>query len=266
MAWIMAETPPNRRGALMGRAVGAAIVGSLFGPAIGALATAIGRPAAFSIVVAAALVLLAAMARLPAHRAPSSQGAGHLLQALRNPRIAIGVWLVALPATASGAINVLAPLRLHHFGAGAFAIGATFVIAAAVESVVAPVAGHLSDRRGRQLPLRAGLLLTAGLLLCFDLPGAALGLALLVIATVSALGVFWAPAMAMLSEAAERHGLDQGLAAALMNIAWATGQIAGSGAGGAIAKAAGDILPMAIAAFLCLGTLAAISRRAVAQP
>jgi hypothetical protein len=45
-----------------------------------------------------------------------------------------------------------------------------------------------------------------------------------------------------------------------MNLAWAAGQIAGSGAGGALAKAAGDALPMAIAAGLCLFTLAAISR------
>ena len=263
MAWIMADTAPGRRGAVMGRAIGAAIVGSLFGPVIGALASAIGRPAAFSVVVAGALALLAETLRMPAHRAPSSQGVAHLLAALRSPRVAIGVWLVALPATASGAINVLAPLRLHHFGAGAAAIGATFVIAAAVEAVVAPATGHLSDRRGRLLPLRLGLVVTAALLLCFDLPGAALSLAVLVVAIVSALGLFWAPAMAMLSDAAEGHGLDQGLAAALMNIAWAAGQIAGSGAGGAIAKVAGDMLPMAIAAVLCLATLVAISRRSV---
>jgi predicted MFS family arabinose efflux permease len=266
MAWIMVETAPGRRGAVMGRTIGAAIVGSLFGPVIGALATAIGRPAAFSVVVVGALALLAQTLRLPAQRAPSSQGVAHLLSALRSPRVAVGVWLVTLPATASGAINVLAPLRLHRFGAGAAAIGATFVIAAAIEAVVVPATGHLSDRRGRLVPLRIGLVATAALLLCFDLPGDALALAVLVVAIVSALGVFWAPAMAMLSEAAEGHGLDQGLAAALMNIAWAAGQIAGSGVGGAIAKVAGDILPMAIAAVLCLATLAAISRRCVAHP
>jgi len=56
---------------------------------------------------------------------------------------------------------------------------------------------------------------------------------------------FWAPAMAMLSDAAEARSLDQGLAAALINLAWAGGQIAGSGAGGALAKAAGDGVPIA---------------------
>ena len=36
--------------------------------------------------------------------------------------------------------------------------------------------------------------------------------------------MLWAPAMAMLSDGAERVGLEQGFAFALMNLAWATGQ------------------------------------------
>ncbi len=103
----------------------------------------------------------------------------------------------------------------------------------------------------------------AGLLLCFSVPRAALVLAVLVVATISALGAFWAPATAMLSDAAERYQLDYGLSAALMNFAWAAGQILGSGAGGAVAKAAGDAVPMAVAAGLCLATLGLISRRPV---
>ena len=51
---------------------------------------------------------------------------------------------------------------------------------------------------------------------------------------------FWAPAMAMLSDAAEDGGLEQGFAAALINMAWAVGEIIGARGGGAIAKAAGD--------------------------
>jgi MFS family permease len=261
IAWIVTQTPPGRRGALIGRVLGAAIGGSVFGPVIGAFATTIGRLAAFSMVVVAALLLLAETARLPTHRVDSDQGASHLIAALRVRGVAIGVWLVMLPAIASGVLNVLAPLRLHRFGAGAAAIGATFLVAAGVEAIVAPAIGRLSDRRGRLVPLRIGLAVTAGLLVCFDVPSAALALAALIVAIVAALGVFWAPAMAMLSEAAEGHGLDQGLAAALMNLAWAAGQIVGSGAGGALAKAAGDVLPTTIAAALCVATLAAISRR-----
>ncbi|MDQ6811838.1 MAG: MFS transporter, partial [Actinomycetota bacterium] len=259
LAWIVAETASERRGALIGRALGAAIGGALFGPVIGTLATAIGRQAAFSSVVAIAVLLIAATRRLPTSHVQSHQGMGNLLTALRERSVTRGMWLVALPALVSGAVSVLGPLRLHRFGASAAAIGATFLIAAGIEAAITPAIGRLSDRRGRFVPLRLGLAITAGLLFCFSLPRTALILAVVVVATAAALGAFWAPAMAMLSDAAERHGLDEGLAAALMNLAWAAGQIAGSGAGGAIAKAAGDALAMAIAAGLCLATLAAIS-------
>ncbi|MDE3130814.1 MAG: MFS transporter, partial [Acidobacteriota bacterium] len=43
LAWVVAATAPERRGAVMGSALGTAIAGSLFGPAIGALASVAGR-------------------------------------------------------------------------------------------------------------------------------------------------------------------------------------------------------------------------------
>src|SRR5207302_8554801 len=92
------------------------------------------------------------------------------------------------------------------------------------------------------------------------LPERAALLAVLIVGIAAALGAFWAPAMAMLSDAADAWGLDQALAAALMNLAWAGGQIIGSGAGGAIAKAAGDAVPTLAAAGLCATTLALTAR------
>jgi MFS family permease len=260
LAWIVAETSSERRGALIGRALGAAIGGALFGPVIGTLANAVGRAAAFSLVVVIALLLIAETRRLPSGHVRSEQGFGNLLPALAGRGVALAMWLVALPAIAAGALDVLAPLRLHRFGAGTAAVGATFLLAAVAEAAVSPAAGRLSDRRGRMLPMRLGLVAVGVLLLCFGLPGRALPLAVLVVAIGGALGGFWAPAMALLSDAAERHGLDHGLAAALMNLAWASGQILGSGAGGAIANVAGDAVPMTIAAGLCGCTLLAIAR------
>jgi MFS family permease len=260
LAWIVAETPPDRRGAMIGRALGAAIGGALFGPVIGTLATATGRPASFGGLAVVAVLLIALTRGLPSHHASSEQGVRNMVAALRRPRIAAGMWLVALPSLASGMINVLGPLRLHRFGAAAAAIGATFLAAAAVEAVITPMVGGLSDRRGRLAPLRYGLAAAAVALLCFTLPKTAVLLAAVIVLTAAALGVFWAPAMAMLSDAAEAYGLDQGLAAALINLAWAGGQIVGSGAGGAIAKSAGDALPMVAGAGLCAATLAALAR------
>jgi predicted MFS family arabinose efflux permease len=168
-----------------------------------------------------------------------------------------------LPAIASGVLTVLGPLRLHRFGAGAAAIGATFLVAAGLEAVISPAIGKLSDRRGRLLPLRVGLAVETALLLCFTLPHGVVLLAAAVIVTAAALGTFWAPAMAMLSDVADSVGLDQGLAAALMNLAWAAGQTAGAVGGGALAKAVGDGLPMTITAAVCAATLLALPWRSL---
>jgi predicted MFS family arabinose efflux permease len=61
--------------------------------------------------------------------------------------------------------------------------------------------------------------------------------------------------MAMLSDASEEAGLDQALAAALMNLTWALGQILGAGGGGAVAKATSDAVPMGCVAAICVLTL-----------
>jgi DHA1 family tetracycline resistance protein-like MFS transporter len=173
---------------------------------------------------------------------------------------------MALPATASGLISVLGPLRLHRLGATAVAIGLVFLVAAAVETAIAPAIGSLSDRRGRLVPLRGGLLAASAALACFTLPGSAGLLGVLIVATAASLGAFWAPAMALLADAAETVGLDQGLAAAIMNLAWAGGQVVGSGGGGAIAKIATDGLPTAITAAMCVLTLVALLPARASRP
>ncbi len=265
LAWIVAETPVERRGTMIGRALAAAIGGSLFGPVVGVIASALGRPAVFGAVGVMAAILIMLTRGLASDHAPSDQGMASLIRALRSPAVVTGMWLVALPAIASGTINVLAPLRLHRLGAATVGVGATFLIAAAVQTAMAPAVGGLSDRRGRLLPLRGGLLAATAFLLCFTLPGSPLLLAIVIVATVSALGAFWAPAMALLSDAAESHGLDQGLAAALMNLAWAGGQIVGAGGGGAVAKHVGDGVPMAATAALCALTLLTTARGAAGR-
>ncbi len=262
LAWIVAAAPTDRRGALIGAALGAAIGGALFGPVIGTLAAAVGRAAAFSSVVAVSVALIAIARRMPAPTMRSDQGMVHLREALRGRDTITGMWLVGLPAIASGLINVLGPLRLHRFGATALAVGAVFLVSAAIEAVVSPAIGHFSDRRGRLAPLRFGLASTAILLACFTLPRTVALLAVVLVMLSTALGTFWAPSMAMLSDAADAHLLNQGLAAALMNLAWAGGQILGSGVGGATAKAAGDNLPTLITAALCVVTLVTIGVRA----
>jgi hypothetical protein len=172
------------------------------------------------------------------------------------------MWLVALPALASGMINVLGPLRLHRFGAGAAAIGVTFLVAAAIEAGISPAVGGVSDRRGRLAPLRFGLAVSTAVLLCFALPTTAGPLGPVIVAIVAALGVFWAPAIRRGRDPRSRSGVRRGADESRLG----RGQVVGSVFGGAVAKAAGDWLPMTIAAALCTATLAVISRALAPTP
>lgn len=256
LAWLVEAAPADRRGELIGTALGAAIGGALIGPVVGALAEATQREVVFSSVVVLAGGLAVAAIRTPGTGRPPAQPLSVLTAAVRTAPVAVSMWLVALPAFAFGMVAVLGALRLDDLGAGGAAVGAVFLIAAAVEAVVSPIVGRVSDRRGRLVPIRAGLLGGSAVLAVLTLPGSALVLGALIVLTSAALGAFWAPAMAMLSDAADHAHLQQGLAFALVNLAWALGQVAGSGFGGAAADVAGDAVPLLLAATLCLGTFA----------
>jgi predicted MFS family arabinose efflux permease len=65
--------------------------------------------------------------------------------------------------------------------------------------------------------------------------------------------------MALLSDAAEAVGLEQALAFAISNLAWALGHVFGAGVGGAVADATSDVVPYAALAVLAAGTLVALT-------
>ena len=175
--------------------------------------------------------------RRPAAAPAPSPGVPALLRALRRRDVLIGFWLFTLPALFGGVIEVLAPLRLDDLGAVGVVIGAIFLVTAAGEAVVSPLAGRLSDRRGRLLPIRVGLAGAVVMAVVLPLPGTTLLLGAVIFVAFATLGAFWAPAMALLSDAAERAGLDLALAFCLSNLAWALGHLVGGGRGGAIADA-----------------------------
>jgi MFS family permease len=178
-----------------------------------------------------------------------------------------GIWFVLLPALLFGTMSVLGPLRLHALGFGAVAIGATWLLSAALEAVVNPLLGRLSDRHGRLLPLR-GAVLASGVLTCvLPWPRSDVLLAALIVLAALSFGSFWTPALSLLADEAEHQGLEYGYAFALINLAWAPGQALGSSVGGALADATTDAVPYLALAALCLGTLAVLVRRAgVARP
>ncbi len=259
LAWLVAGTPRERRGEMLGTAIGAAIFGALLGPAVGAFAEGVGTRPAFVAVGGVALALAVwALKTPPVAAEPQSPRA--LLPALRQPLLLGALWLMVLPALLFGVVAVLVPLELGDAGWSAVAIAALFIGAAAVESVISPLLGRVSDRRGRLLPLRFALVAAIAVTLGLALAGSPFLIAPLVVAASIAFGSFWAPAMALLSDAAERIGLAQALGFGLMNAAWGGGNALGPALGGGLADAAGDALPFALMSGLCALTLLALTR------
>ena len=260
LAWLVAAAAPGRRGQLIGTAFAAAIVGALFGPLLGLVASYTGTAWAFGAVALVAVVLAGAAALTPAASPRAPQPIRALFQALTVRRIQIGLWLCLVPSLLFGNLSVLAPLRLSHLGWGAAAVGITYLVSAGVEAAWAPVLGRASDRYGRFLPLRAALLVSAIVAALLPWPDRPWLLAALVVAAGFAFGSFWTPAMSMITDEAELHGLDYGYAFALVNIAWAPGQAGGSAIGGAIASATSDAVPYLALAAVCAATLLALAR------
>ena len=268
MAWLVSASPPERRGELIGAALSAAIVGVLLGPVLGGAATVISQEVVFSGVAVLAAGLGAWALSMPGVPPEESPGLPALLRALGRPSVLAGFWLFTLPALVAGVIEVLAPLRLDDLGASGVAIGAIFLVTAAVEAVISPIAGRASDTRGRLAPIRAGLVGAAIMVALLPLPGSAVLLGLTLMLTFAALGGFWAPAMALLSDAAEEVGLDQALAFSISNLSWAIGHVVGAGRGGALAEATSDAVPYCLMAVTCAATLTGVivlGRRAPAR-
>ena len=258
LAWLMTVAPKGRRGQYIGTALGTAIAGAIGGPVLGALAQLTSTEVVFSGVAVIVLVLAALVAATSI--GGQAEPPGRLADAIAERRVVAGAWLTTLPALFFGTFGVLTPLRLDDFGVGAAGVALVFLLAAAAEAVVSPLVGRLSDRRGRLLPVKIGLvgMLVASFLL--PLPDVAWLLGALVLAAAAIAGTMWAPAMALLSDGAERSGLPQGMAFGLINLAWGSGQVGGSAGGAALADATTDTVPYLVLAVLAAATLAALLR------
>jgi MFS family permease len=269
MAWLVSAAPADRRGELIGSALGAAIVGVLFGPVLGGAATVIGDAVVFSGVSLVAIGLACWAWTIPGMPPEPSPGLPAVARALARRDLLAGFWLFSLPALFGGTLEVLVPLRLDHLGASGAAVGAIFLVAAAFEALISPAAGRLSDRRGRLVPIRVGLAGAVVMSVLLPLPDAVLVLAAALVAIIASLGTFWAPAMAMLSDSSERAGLDQALAFSIANLAWAGGHVLGGGGGAALADATTDALVYGLLGAACAVTLAwvmAVSRSSAREP
>lgn len=262
LAWLVAAAPRERRGELIGAAMGAAIFGALFGPVLGAVASETSIEAAFSSVAVLAALLAVWAVRTPAFPPGERQPLRLLARPLRDPAALAAIWLMAMPGLFFGTLGVLGPLRLDELGFGGLAIGATWFVAAGLESILAPVVGRYSDRHGRRRPLMLALAGAAvvGATIAW-LPSAWLVSLFVVLAAIT-IGLVWTPTMALLTDRTEALGLDYAYGFALINTAWAPGAFVGPAAGGALAQATSDAVPYLALSALATLTLVALWRSA----
>jgi MFS family permease len=255
LTWLVTTAPPERRGSVIGTALGTAVAGALFGPALGALAAEIGTELVFSSVLGVAIVLALFASRLPEAEAPERQDLREVVELIFSRPIVLATAFVAIPSVMFGAVEVLVPLQIDDLGGGHALIAGGFIAGAALEAVLAPVAGRYSDRSGRRMPFMVGLSICAVAMAAVAL-GQSLGVVLTgLILTSLGGGICFTPALTMLSEVAESSRLHQGFAAGLSNMAWAAGQVIGGLAGGGAASIAGNAAPSLAIIVLLLGTV-----------
>jgi MFS family permease len=260
LGWVVAAAPPERRGAMIGRAFAAAVFGAMFGPVIGGIASVAGIGWTFGAVAVASFGLVGWAAVIPAPRDDRAHDTAALLSALRDRRVLAAAWFIVLPALLFGTLSVLAPLRLSVLGFGAIGIGAVFLCSAALETGNNLLLGQVADRLGPLRPIALGLVASIVIAAALPWPNERFALAALVVCGGVAFGTFFTPGMTMVSNLAEERGLPFGYASALVNLAWAPGQALGAAGGGALAHATADSVPYLGLSGVCALTLAGLWR------
>jgi MFS family permease len=269
LTWVIAEAPAHLRGATIGGAIGAATLGTMLGPLLGTIALLAGTGPVFCATGAVSIALAGWTWRLPEPTARPAAGQilRQLRAALRAGGFVFGAWLITLEAILFGAATALLPLRMAHFGAPGWAVGAAFVGASALSALLAPVVGRSVDRRGTMPTVAVGLAAGAPLVAALVLPHGAFLLGLLVVLALGGpMTAGLIPAASLMTEATERVGVTLLLATTMVNVAYATGEVIGAPTAAGLSQSTGDAVPLLTIAVLLLATLAPVLRaRAAAR-
>jgi MFS family permease len=264
LGWLVGQAPRARRGETIGFALAAALVGAMLGPALGGLAVELSPSLVFRSVAAASLVLAAVTLTVPPPAAATTPEVRQIPVALRDVRVRTGLWMVLLFGLSYGAIDTLAPLQMDAAGLGGVAIALTFIASVAIETVLAPLIGRLTDRRGRLAPLKLCLPLSAVVLLGLGWASSAGMLILMIVLCGMAIGPLWTPGTALFSDGAADAGVDHVVSFSLSNVAWALGGSSGAYSAGALADASSEPVPYSLLAVVATTTLLWVQRNRAA--
>jgi MFS transporter, DHA1 family, solute carrier family 18 (vesicular amine transporter), member 1/2 len=260
LALVSDTAPPDRRGEMLGVALGATAAGSIAGPALGGvMADVLSFEAPFLLFAAVSLVLLAvALTVLPRDLARDRAPAPVFAPIARAMRAGSAVWAssaMLASACVLGLIEVVAPLDLdRRLGLSSAAIGLLFAASIAVDAVLAPLGGRWGDRRGRRIPAVVGLAATAiSLILLAALPGWG-GAAVALVVYGAGFSLAMTATVPWLDEAFDES--ERGLAYGVQNLLYAGGYAVGPLAGGALLLLGGpDLAYWLTAALFGCGTV-----------
>jgi MFS family permease len=260
LAWLVVANPSERRGEVVGGVLGIAIGGTVLGPVIGSVAELTAPRATFSALAVVIIAVALSVLRRPGPPVSAPLRLGEIVHAtLADPRMPAGMWFTAVSGTLFGVLAVLGPLRLSALGGGTLLVAGTFVIGSVMEGLAAPLMGRASDRRGPLSVIRVTLVVSALVALLLPVPDTAWLLATTIVLAILSFGAVWAPASSLLSLGAEAQGLDQGIAYAMWNFAWAAAQIVGGAGGAAVAAATSDAVPYVTVSVVCFSTAALLA-------
>ena len=227
---------PGRKGEAIGFALAANSLGSIGGPALGGIAGgAISFEAPFILVaVLSATIFVVGFFVLPRSRPRESAEAAPkvpVVPALLRRSALMPAAVAIMGAATLGMIDFVLPLDLdRRLGTSATTIGLMFAAVALVDAITAPIAGRVSDSRGRRPVAFVGAVAIAcsGLLLAVlgGLAGAAVGLGVLAIG----IAITFAGTIPWLDES--YGAFDRGLAYGGLNLVYSIGYTIGPLLGG----------------------------------
>ena len=258
LAWLTSQSPADRRGTTIGGAVGAALIGMVTGPAIGAAASHYGRGVVFSlmaIVMAALAVASPTAANSPVVRRDWLTELGHLF---RSPSANLGNGLLVVVGVVNGTVATLVPLVVIRREGSAVTIAVIVATTYLLSSFLNMTIGHVSDRIGRLAPTVAGLVLSAVLIPVLPLIGTLPFLGVATVVAAASVSGLWTPTAAMVSDGAGQGPSAQAVGVATLNAAWAAGITTGALALSRLADTVGITLPFLLVGILC-GTAAVVT-------
>jgi len=261
LAWLTAESPVRRRASVIGTTLGAALLGMVMGPSIGAVASQAGRGLVFT-AIAVVLALLAVVLPASASTPTEKRGSLYALADLfRNAQAALGIALLGGVGIVTGTVAALMPLLVSRQQGSPAVIAIILAASYLIGSLLNVTMGRFADRIGRVGPTLFGFAVATFVLPTLPFWTELIALSVATVVATSFVTSLWTPITAIVSDGAGQGTSGQAAAIATLNAAWAAGAAIGAVAASWGAEHAGYPIPFALLGALCAVSVAVLAVR-----